>query len=311
MPDTNTPHADDFTLLRYAARDLDEIEHEKVAGHVESCRSCQTTLRDIEALDQDLIGRSSKPSVGDHLEAKDVETTQNALVIMPARNEAESIGLTIRRIREALPDVDILVISDNSTDGTAELAESAGATVVRLPHRLGYGGAVQTGFKYAVAAGHDYVIQMDADGQHDPTSAPALLAPVAAGEADVAIGSRFLGELGYRIPVGRRIGMRFFASVASLLTGQRFSDPTSGYQAMNRKAFTYFSQDNYPSDFPDADAIVSLVFAGFRVMEVPVRMLPRLQGVSMHSNLRAIYYVSKMTLSILMVALRGSRKRPD
>jgi glycosyltransferase involved in cell wall biosynthesis len=239
------------------------------------------------------------------------KATPSALVIMPARNEAESVGLTIQRIRGAMPEVDILVISDSSTDATAELAESAGAVVVRLPHRLGYGGAVQTGFKYAVTSGHDYVIQMDADGQHDPASAPALLAPVAAGKADVAIGSRFLGELGYRIPVGRRIGMRFFAGVASLLTGQRFSDPTSGYQAMNRKAFTYFSRDNYPSDFPDADAIVSLVFAGFRVIEVPVRMLPRLRGVSMHSNLGAIYYVSKMTLSILMVALRGSAKRSE
>ena len=230
---------------------------------------------------------------------------------MPARNEAESIGLTIQRIREVLPDVGIVVISDDSTDRTAEIAESAGAIVVPLPHRLGYGGAVQTGFKYAVASGYEYVIQMDADGQHDPASAAALLAPVAAGEADVAIGSRFLGELGYRIPLARRAGMRFFASVATLITGQRFSDPTSGYQAMNRKAFTYFSRDNYPSDFPDADAIVCLVLAGFRVIEVPVRMLARLKGVSMHSNLKSVYYVSKMILSILMVALRAPRNRRE
>ena len=237
--------------------------------------------------------------------------SRSCLVIMPARNEAESIGPTIQRIREALPGVAILVVSDDSTDRTAEIAESAGATVVRLAHRLGYGGAVQTGFKYAVASGHEYIVQMDADGQHDPACAAALLAPVAAGDADVAIGSRFLGEVAYRIPAARRVGMRFFAKVATLITGQRFSDPTSGYQAMNRKAFAYFSRDNYPSDFPDADAIVCLVLAGFRVVEVPVRMLPRLKGVSMHSNLRSVYYVSKMILSILMVALRAPRKRVE
>jgi glycosyltransferase involved in cell wall biosynthesis len=311
MPEGGMPHADDFTLLRYAARDLDEIEHQKIAGHVEICPSCQTTLRDIEKLDQELTAPSHEPSAKGQASAMAAEPAYKTLVIMPARNEAESIAQTIQRIRESLPDVDILVVSDGSTDATPELAESAGATVVRLPARLGYGGAVQTGFKYAVGSGHDYVLQMDADGQHDPTSAPALLEPVAAGKADVAIGSRFLGELAYRIPFGRRVGMRFFAGVATLIAGQRFSDPTSGYQAMNRKAFTYFSRDNYPSDFPDADAIVSLVLAGFRVVEVPVRMLPRVKGVSMHSNLGAIYYVSKMILSILMVALRSSGKRSE
>jgi glycosyltransferase involved in cell wall biosynthesis len=309
MSETRAPHADDFTLLRYAARDLDEIEREKIAGHVETCPSCQTTLQDIVALDEELTAQPQEHSAKDR--ARGAEVTARALAIMPARNEAENIAHTIGQIRSALPDVDILVVSDASTDRTAELAESSGATVVRLPCHLGYGGAVQTGFKYAVASGYEYIIQIDADGQHDPDSAAALLAPVIAGRADVAIGSRFLGELGYRIPVGRRVGMRFFARVATLITGQRFSDPTSGYQVMNRKAFNYFSRDNYPSDFPDADAIVSLVLAGFRVVEVPVRMLPRAKGVSMHSNLGAIYYVSKMILSILMVALRGSAKRSD
>jgi len=233
------------------------------------------------------------------------KSTESVLVIVPARNEEESIGHTIDRIREALPRFSILVVSDDSTDGTVRIAKAAGALVVQLPCRLGYGGAVQTGFKYAVESGYPYVIQMDADGQHDPVSALALLAPVVSGDADVAIGSRFRGELGYRIPFWRRVGMRFFARLATALTGQTFSDPTSGYQAMNRAAFTFFARGNYPSDFPDADTIIALVLDGFRVTEVPVRMLPRLKGVSMHSNLGALYYVSKMMLSILMVALRS------
>jgi glycosyltransferase involved in cell wall biosynthesis len=230
---------------------------------------------------------------------------------MPAHNEQESIGLTIARIRDELPDVDLLVVSDDSTDDTAAVAENAGARVLRLPCQLGYGGAVQTGFKYAAGAGYQYVLQMDADGQHDPASARALLAPVLAGQADVAIGSRFRGEVAYRIPFWRRVGMRFFAAFASAITGQRFSDPTSGYQAMSRPVFTYFARDNYPSDFPDADTLIVLVLAGFRVSEVPVRMLPRLRGVSMHSNLAAVYYVSKMMLSILMVALRAHTRKSD
>jgi len=230
---------------------------------------------------------------------------------MPARNEEESIGHTIDRIRETLPHFSILVVNDDSTDGTAATSRAAGASVVQLPCRLGYGGAVQTGFKYAVDAGYDYVIQMDADGQHDPASALALLAPVLAGQVDVAIGSRFRGELAYYVPFWRRVGMRFFARLTTALTGQSFSDPTSGYQALNRSAFSFFARGNYPSDFPDADTIIALVLEGFRVTEVPVRMLPRLKGVSMHSNLGALYYVSKMMLSILMVALRSQTRRPQ
>jgi glycosyltransferase involved in cell wall biosynthesis len=305
VPEAKSPHFNDFVLLRYVASDLDATEHATVSSHIQSCPSCQSTIREIAALDQELAELPKSPAGRAATEKRGARVTKAVLVVMPARNEAESIVKTIGQIVVALPDVDVLVVSDASTDRTVELAESAGATVVRLPYRLGYGGAVQAGFKYAVASGCDYILQMDADGQHDPSSAAALLAPVLAGTADVAIGSRFLGELGYRIPVGRRTGMRFFAAVASALTGQRFSDPTSGYQAMNRRAFTFFSRDNYPSDFPDADAIVTLVLAGFRVVEVPVRMLPRVQGVSMHSNLGAIYYVSKMILSILMVALRA------
>ena len=231
------------------------------------------------------------------------------VVVMPAHDEEASIGATISRIRESLPGVDVVVINDFSSDRTTEVAERHGARVVELSCNLGYGGAIQTGFKYALARDYDFVIQMDADGQHGPGDARALLAPVLAGDADVSIGSRFLGRTTYRVPGLRRLGMRAFGLIVTFVTRRRFSDPTSGYQAMNRRAIQFFAHDNYPSDFPDADTIILLVLAGFRVQEVPVTMLPRTAGSSMHSNLRVFYYVSKMMLSILMVLLRRRRLR--
>ena len=231
------------------------------------------------------------------------------LVVMPAHNEVESIGETLAAVRATLPGADFLVVNDASVDGTTRAAEAGGARVVELPCNLGYGGAVQTGFKYAVTHGYDVVVQMDADGQHDPASVHDLMAPVLAGESDVAIGSRFLGRANYPIPGFRRLGMKVFATIVHFVTRRRFTDPTSGYQALSRRAVEFFARDHYPSDFPDADTIILLVLAGFRVREVPVVMQARTAGVSMHSNLRAFYYVSKMMLSIAMVLLRLKRLR--
>jgi glycosyltransferase involved in cell wall biosynthesis len=229
---------------------------------------------------------------------------ERVLVVIPAHNEEESLPATLAAVREHLPGAAVVVIDDDSADRTAEIADVAGAEVVTLPCNLGYGGAVQAGFKYALAHGFEVVLQIDADGQHDPASARALLAPVLAGETEVAIGSRFLGEAKYPIPALRRLGMRLFARIVTFVARQRFTDPTSGYQALGRRAIEFFAHDNYPTDFPDADTIILLVLAGFRVREVPVVMRARSAGSSMHSNLKAGYYVSKMFLAIAMVLLR-------
>jgi glycosyltransferase involved in cell wall biosynthesis len=231
------------------------------------------------------------------------------LVVVPAYNEEESLGPTLRCIRRELPAARLVVISDCSTDRSADVARAEGAAVVELPCNLGYGGAVQTGFKYALANSFDFVVQMDADGQHDPRSAVALLDHVTRDEVDVAIGSRFLGQHNYHIPMSRRLGMAVFGWLVTFVTGRHFSDPTSGFQAMNRAVLRFFARDNYPSDFPDADTIILLVLAGFRVKEVPVLMRARTAGKSMHSNLKALYYVPKMILSILMVLLRRRELR--
>ena len=232
------------------------------------------------------------------------------LVIIPARNEAGNLPTVLAEVRQWVPDADIVVIDDASTDDTVGVAIEMGAQVLSLPCNLGYGGAVQTGFRFAVERGYDYAILLDADGQHDPRCVVALAAPVLAGDADVAIGSRFLGETSYRATWTRRAGMALFAAIVSRLTGRRVTDPTSGFQALNRRALRFFAKDNYPSDYPDADTLLALHYAGFCVVEVPVCMRDRLSGLSMHGSWRVVYYIFKMLLSILNILLRQKTLRP-
>ena len=234
------------------------------------------------------------------------------LVIIPAHNEANNIAPVLAEIdaarlklATASPQaIDILVVDDRSTDETASVAARAGAAVLRLPNNLGYGGAVQSGFRYAVHFGYDFGVMMDADGQHDASYIGDLLRVVQSGEADVALGSRFLGRMEYRTTFAKRLGMSIFRTIVSRLTGRRITDPTSGFQALNRDTMAFFATDNYPVDFPDADTILLLHFAGFRIAEVPVVMRERLSGQSMHSSWKPVYYVFKMFLAILIVLLR-------
>ncbi len=224
---------------------------------------------------------------------------------MPAHNEADNIERVIQEIREVAPPLDIVVINDCSQDDTARRAARLGASVVSLVCNLGYGGAVQTGFRYAIEHGYGVGILMDADGQHDPRGIADLLAVVESGQADMALGSRWLGKLEYHAGPVRRLGMAFFRAIVSRLIHQRITDPTSGFQALSYRLMRFFASDNYPSDFPDADTIIVMAYAGFRLQEVPVTMRERMSGVSkLHANLKPIYYVLKMLLSISIVLLR-------
>ncbi|MBC7232628.1 MAG: glycosyltransferase family 2 protein [Chloroflexi bacterium] len=231
-------------------------------------------------------------------------TATKTILIMPAHNEASNIGHVLAEIRGTGLTLDILVVDDCSTDETALVALEAGARVLRLPCNLGYGGAVQAGFRYAVHYGYDFGVLMDADGQHAAGCITDLLRVVQSGEADIALGSRFLGRMEYHASFFKRVGMAFFSQVVSRITRQRITDPTSGFQAFNREVMSFFATDNYPVDFPDADTILLLHFAGFRLAEVPVVMRERLSGQSMHSSWKPIYYVFKMFLSIFIVLLR-------
>jgi glycosyltransferase involved in cell wall biosynthesis len=233
---------------------------------------------------------------------------ERTLIILPAYNEARNIAGVISGILEALPEVDILVIDDGSADKTGEQARKAGAKVLSHPFNMGYGVAIQTGYKYADRAGYEYLVQLDADGQHDPTGILTLLQPVINGEADFALGSRFLASSeSYRPSLPRRIGMKFFRFLVTRIIRQDLKDCTSGFQAFNARVIHFFTRDIFPCDYPDADVLISLHLAGFRMKEVPVTMYENAAGKSMHSGAKPLYYVFKMLLSILVTVLR-SRK---
>ena len=223
---------------------------------------------------------------------------------MPAYQAGTTLPLLLQDLTLRIPPERIAVIDDGSTDDTAAAARRAGAHLLRLPFNMGYGAALQTGYKFALRDGYDCVVQLDGDGQHEPADIPALLGVIERGEADLALGSRFLAGTGYRPPLLRRLGMGLFRFLASDLTGVKLSDVTSGFQALNRDLLTFFAGDRYPVDYPDADVLVMLQRAGFRIKEVPVTMYENPRMSSMHSGLRPIYYVFKMLLSIALTPLR-------
>jgi glycosyltransferase involved in cell wall biosynthesis len=226
------------------------------------------------------------------------------IAIVPARNEAGAIESVLAEIRAFDPGLDVVVIDDDSSDETAALAAAAGAAVVSLPFNLGIGGAVQTGFMYALAGGYDLAVRLDGDGQHDPAELPKLIEPVLRGEADIVVGSRFAASRdAYRPPLARRAGIRFFAGLVSLLVRQRVTDTTSGFQALNRNGIRLFAAD-YPHDYPEVEATVMVIRHRLRLLEVPVQMREREHGSSSITALRSAYYALKVTLALFVGVFR-------
>ncbi len=226
------------------------------------------------------------------------------VAVVPAYDEEAAIGSVVAEIHAVDPAIDVVVVDDGSTDATAEAAVAAGAAVVRLPFNLGIGAAVQTGFRYALERGYDVAVRLDGDGQHDATELVKLLEPLGRDEADVVTGSRFRNdEDSYRPPLGRRLGITWFAKLVSLLSGQRVTDTTSGFQALNRRAISLFARD-YPSDYPEVEATVLLLKHRLRLVEVPVKMRAREHGASSITFLRSIYYAFKVTLALLVAMAR-------
>jgi glycosyltransferase involved in cell wall biosynthesis len=223
------------------------------------------------------------------------------IAIVPAFNEERNIAGVVAELRAFDPGLDVLVVSDGSVDATCEAARGAGAIVLRLPFNLGIGGAVQTGFQYAWEGGYELAVRCDGDGQHIPAELPKVIRPVAAGEADIAVGSRFAGGEGYRSSATRRIGIRVLAVVVSAIARQRVTDTTSGFQALNRRALELFAAD-YPHDYPEVEGMVMTIKHRLRLVEVPVAMREREHGRSSITALRSIYYMAKV-LTALFVGL--------
>jgi glycosyltransferase involved in cell wall biosynthesis len=226
------------------------------------------------------------------------------VAIVPAFNEELAVPRVIDELRAFDAGLDIVVVDDGSVDRTAVVAAARGARVLRLPFNLGIGGAVQTGFRFAFENDYDLAVRVDGDGQHDPAQLSRVLAPILRGEADIAVGSRFASdEDGYRSSRARRAGIRLLAWVVSRIVGQRVTDTTSGFQAVNRQGIALFAHD-YPHDYPEVEATVMVFRHRLRLCEVPVSMRERDGGRSSITALRSVYYMVKVLLAIFIGLFR-------
>lgn len=225
------------------------------------------------------------------------------LVVIPAYNEQATVADVVHEVRQALPDADVLVVDDSSTDATRERARATGAAVLTLPINLGVGGAMRAGYRYALRFGYDAVLQVDGDGQHDPRDAPALIAALE--HADLVIGARFAGTGDYDVRGPRRWTMRLLARSLSRATGTRLTDTTSGYRACNARTVTLFAR-HYPAEYlgDTVEALVIVARAGLRVVQVPVSMRVRAGGRPSQSPLRAASYLVRALLALGLARLR-------
>lgn len=243
------------------------------------------------------------PMATQPVNVEEVASALRLLVIIPAYNEEESLGRVIRNVRTALPGADIVVINDGSTDATPDIAWGYRVSLVSLPYNLGIGTAMQTGFMYARDCAYDVAVQVDGDGQHDPREIPELISALRRSGADVMIGSRYIEDRGYVTPPSRRAGIAILSAIITLITGQRITDPTSGFRAMNRHAIDFCAVE-YPFDYPEPESVVTFQRAGLKVDEIPVTMNPRYGGISSITPLRSAYYMVKVIMAILMGLLR-------
>jgi glycosyltransferase involved in cell wall biosynthesis len=229
------------------------------------------------------------------------------LAIVPAYNEAGAIAGTIADIHRHAPDFDVVVVDDGSTDATAQVAADTGATVVRLPFNLGIGGAMQAGYQYALEHDYDVAVQVDGDGQHDARHINDLLAELRSHSGvNMVTGSRFLaadGE-GYRSSVYRRLGIRVFARVLSMITGREVTDPTSGFRMTDRRGIVLFAHD-YPHDYPEVEAVLMVHAHRLVATELPVQMRPRTAGRSSINSTQSAYYMLKVLLAVFVGMLRA------
>lgn len=234
--------------------------------------------------------------------------TPKVLIIIPAYNEEDNIGQLVDDLVENYPQYDYVVINDCSTDSTEAILKEKRCNYISLPTNLGIGGGVQTGYIYAAENGYDIAVQLDGDGQHDPAYISRIIQPVLDGEADIAIGSRFIEKAGFQTSALRRFGINIIRVVIRMCCGVKIYDTTSGFRAANRAAVSFFSK-NYANDYPEPEAIVASALNGFKIKEVPVVMRERKGGVSSINAKRSIYYMIKVSLALLICRIGMKRKK--
>jgi len=225
------------------------------------------------------------------------------IIIIPAFNEQATIGGVLASVKKHLPAADIVVVNDGSCDSTASAAALPGVVVLHHPYNMGIGATMQTGYRYASMRGYDIAVQVDGDGQHRADQIQKLLGPLARGEADLVVGSRFLGDGAYKPSLARSAGISIFSHIVSAIIRERVTDTTSGFRAAGKKCIDFFSH-NYPDDYPEVEALVLLHRKGFSIMEVPVMMSEREGGKSSITPIRSVYYMIKVLLAIFVDLLK-------
>jgi glycosyltransferase involved in cell wall biosynthesis len=229
----------------------------------------------------------------------------SCLAVVPAYNEAGTIASVVAALRSKTPQLDIVVVDDGSTDDTALRAQEAGARVLRLPFNLGIGGAMQTGYRYALENGYELAAQVDGDGQHDVDELDQLVQVMREDPSvDSVAGSRFLEKSSYKVPLMRRIGIRLFSFLVSTITRQKVTDPTSGFRLVNRRGIELFARD-YPIDYPEVEAILMVHAHRLKMREVAVRMHDRGGGRSSITRYLSIYYMVKVSLALFVGLFRS------
>ena len=225
------------------------------------------------------------------------------LIIIPAFNEESNIEKTVTALQKNAQGFDYVIINDCSGDNTRQICEENGYNIVNLPINLGIGGAVQTGYKYALEHGYDVAVQVDGDGQHDPEFLSTMAEHLMDNGLDMVIGSRFIEKEGFQSSALRRIGIIFFSKLIKILTGTLITDPTSGLRMIGRNAMALFAVD-YPRDYPEPESVVAVIQRGMKVEEIPVVMKEREGGVSSISLKKSVYYMIKVTLAIMIERIR-------
>lgn len=229
----------------------------------------------------------------------------NGLLVIPACNEERNIDKVLKDILQLKLDLDIVVINDGSRDRTKEIVKENNVKVISHLYNLGYGGALQTGFKYAKQNGYEYIIQFDGDGQHDPEDIVLMMQELEKGEADILVGSRFLGKGNFRAGILKTIVIRLMRFLIKIATKVKVTDPTSGLKGLSKRTYNYYAvMGNFPSDYPDADVLIQMLRKRYRIQEIPINVRQRVEGKSMHSGIKPIIYLLKVLLSIMVVLLR-------